>query len=132
MSSDARRDDLPSDAAAVGAVLDQLGALRLRLSADLGVVASAVELGEHAIAAEVLDGVRDDLAGFVAAAGAEARPGQAGASAARRVLRAALPAAPALAAAAALVAVLAVVLPAREPGAAASSPAASSSLSQME
>lgn len=124
MSGDAQPDDPvpPSPGCEVTAVLAQLGALRLRLSADLGVVASAVELEEHAIAVDVLDGVCADLTGFAAglavpvAAAVPPVPR-------RRLLRTALPAAPALAAAAALVAVLAGVLPARGPVAPATTPA---------
>lgn len=134
MTHDATHDELrllrwrprpPADAAdpgpdpvQMGALLDDIGALRLSLSVDMDVLASAVELRAYDVAAEVVDGDRADLAAFrdrasarlssVAGTPAPPAPVRRGVV---RVLRAALPAAPALAAAAALVGVLAGLAP---------------------
>lgn len=113
------------DAATLGALLDDLSELRLGLAADMGLLASAVEMRAYDIAAEVVDGGRDDLGAFASRSGALLRPEPSAdptapsvadpvAAPARRrswLLRAALPAAPALAAAAALVGVLAGLAP---------------------
>lgn len=135
MTHDATHDELarllrwrprpPADAAdpgpdpvQMGALLDEIGALRLSLSVDMDVLASAVELRAYDVAAEVVDGDRADLAAFrdrasarlssVTGTPAPPAPVRRGVV---RVLRAALPAAPALAAAAALVGVLAGLAP---------------------
>ncbi|HWG93776.1 MAG TPA: hypothetical protein VNU66_06075 [Mycobacteriales bacterium] len=115
----------PEDAAArIGALLDELARARLGLSADLGVLASAVELGAYDVAEEVVDGTRDDLRVLGARLAASVPPAPAPAApppavslgrSRRRALRAALPAAPALAAAAALIGVLAGLTPAPRP-----------------
>jgi hypothetical protein len=57
------------DAAALGALLDDLRRLRLGLTADMGVLAASVELRAFAIAREVVDGERQDLAAFADRAG---------------------------------------------------------------
>ncbi|HWH29951.1 MAG TPA: hypothetical protein VNU26_13515 [Mycobacteriales bacterium] len=140
MAHDATHDDLaglrrwrprsPGDAAGapaagcapdpvqMGALLDDIGALRLSLSVDMDVLASAVDLRAYDVAAEVVDGERADLAAFSDRASArlsadaarDAPPAPVGGGVVR-VLRAALPAAPALAAAAALIGVLAGLAP---------------------
>jgi hypothetical protein len=103
------------DAATVGALLDDLSELRLGLSTDMGLLASAVEMQAYDIAGEVVDGGREDLGAFASRATARLRPDPAGGAIPprrrSRLLRSALPIAPALAAAAALVGVLAGLAP---------------------
>lgn len=117
----------PADAAGpaeLASLLEDLGSLRLSLSADMGLLASAVEMKAYDIAAEVVEGERHDLAAFGARAGARLEaaaadepaetdgPAERGTGARRsRRLRALVPAAPALVAAAALVGVLAGIAP---------------------
>ncbi|MFP5220176.1 MAG: hypothetical protein ACLGIG_10655 [Actinomycetes bacterium] len=116
----AGRPDVPHspDAVQLGALLDDIGSLRLSLSVDMDVLASAVDLRAYEVASEVVDGERADLAAFVDRAAARLASHdacQAPPAPVRRgvvrVLRAALPAAPALAAAAALIGVLAGLAP---------------------
>lgn len=112
----------PADAAGpaeLASLLEELSSLRLSLSADMGLIASAVEMQAYDIAAEVVEGERHDLAAFGARAGAHLEAAAADepadrATAARRSrrLRALVPAAPGLVAAAALVGVLAGIAPA--------------------
>lgn len=121
------------------ALLADIDELRLMLSADLGLAASAVEVGAYDIAVDVLDGDRHDLAEFTERSvarltggapdesaqpadeatvpvafgmdvGAEGEPEADPAPAAHR-LRRMLPVAPALAAAAAVIGLLAGVVP---------------------
>lgn len=100
-----RADGARADADDVRELLGELRDLRLGLAADLGLVASAVELDAPDIAAQVVDGRRADLAELSerllsrTGPGRLRRPGRLG------------PAAPALAAAAALVTVLLGLLP---------------------
>jgi hypothetical protein len=117
-------DDTPdADEAAdrIILLLDDLTRTRLGLSADLGVLASAVELRAFDVADEVVDGTRADLQALAdrlaerADASGDPCPVVPLRRPRRRVLRAALPAAPALAAAAALVGVLAGLTPAPRP-----------------
>lgn len=104
------RPDRPgaADPHAVRALLDDLQDLRLGLSADLGLVAAAVELDVHDVATSVLDGRRQDLADLTAELDRRARREQGWL---RRNGAALRPAAPALAAAAGLVTVLVALLP---------------------
>jgi hypothetical protein len=86
MTSDAARDSLSelasggpgrlpeADADALAALLGDLGAWRLSLSADMGSLASAVELQATGVVDQVVDGARADLAAF--AERAQRRAGQ--------------------------------------------------------
>jgi hypothetical protein len=108
-------DPSDEDLRTLDSLLGQIGELRLSLAADMGLLASAVELEAYDIATEVVDGERDDLAAFAGRTTATLAAAAATGPAARRPwtrsLRAAVPLTPALAAAAALIGVLAGVVP---------------------
>lgn len=114
----------------LSALLGEIDALRLALSADLGAAASAVEVEAYDVARDVVAGGQDDLAAFsvrarhhlAAEPEADAGDSEAGADPVSSRIRAGRGRrlallAPALTAAAALVGLLAGVVPAPGPGA---------------
>lgn len=113
-----------ADADAVRGLLDDLQDLRLGLSADLGLVAAAVELDVPDVATSVLAGRRQDLAVLSAELDRRVAREQGWLRRAGTALR---PAAPALAAAAGLVTLLATLLPVADSPSQGSRPAAAAS-----